>query len=105
MQNLEFYTGYILYFLYTSRYASRGLGTPKMISFQSMLRSAVSKKYPLGVALNFFIITLGSVLVPSPKIAINLPRTYEKPHCKREPYRFCGKQDPLVRRDIILLYL
>ena len=38
--------------------------------------------------------------VPSPKIVRNLPRTYEKLHCKGEPYRFSGKQDPLVQTDI-----
>ena len=35
-------------------------------------------------------ISLGRVAVPSPKIIIKLPRTYEKLHCKGEPYRFSG---------------
>ena len=30
------------------------------------------------------------VVVSSPQIVINLPRTYEKLHCKEEPYRFSG---------------
>ena len=37
--------------------------------------------------------------VPSPKIVINLPKTYEKLHCKREPYRFIGKRNPSVHTD------
>ncbi len=33
-------------------------------------------------------ISLGRVVVPCPKIFINLPRTYVKLPCKGEPYRF-----------------
>ena len=39
---------------------------------------------------------------------MNLPRTYEKLHCKGEGYRFSGYQDPLVHKDrytLILLLL
>ena len=35
-------------------------------------------------------IYLGIVMVPSPKIVINLPMTYEKLSCKIELYRFSG---------------
>ena len=33
-------------------------------------------------------ISLGRVVIPSPRIAINLPRTNKKLHCKGESYRF-----------------
>ena len=36
------------------------------------------------------VISLGTVVVPSPKIVINLPRTYEELPCKGESYRFSG---------------
>ena len=32
-------------------------------------------------------------------LAINLPRTYAKLHCKREPYKFSGLWDPSVHTD------
>ena len=40
---------------------------------------------------------------------MNLPRTYEKLHCKGEGYRFSGYQDPSVHKDrytliMLLLY-
>ena len=35
-----------------------------------------------------FVISFGRVVVPSPKIVINLPGTYEKLPCKGEPDRF-----------------
>ena len=37
--------------------------------------------------------------VTSPKIGIYLPWTYEKLHCKGEPYWFSCKQDPSVHTD------
>ena len=43
-----------------------------------------------------------------PQIAVNLRRTYEMLHCKRESYRFSGYWDPLIhtdRRTQILLLL
>ena len=43
--------------------------------------------------------SLWRVVVPSPKIVINLPRTYEKLHCKGEPYRFGGQRDLLALTD------
>ena len=54
-----------------------------MFSFQSMLRLAVYQKYPLG-ALHFLFlaISVGRVVVASPKIVMNLPGTYKKLHCK-----------------------
>ena len=36
------------------------------------------------------------VVAPSPKIAINLPRTYEKLHCKEN---HIGKRDSLVQTN------
>ena len=39
------------------------------------------------------------MVAPSPKIVINLTRTYEKLHCKGEIYRFSGQQDPSVHTD------
>ena len=44
------------------------------------LKRKVKRKFFLGV------ISLRRVVVPSPKLVINLPRTYEKLHCKGEPY-------------------
>ena len=42
-----------------------------------------------------FVISLGRVVVPSHKMLINLPGTYEK----GEPDRFSGKRDPSVQTD------
>ena len=39
-------------------------------------------------------IYFGRVVVPSPKIVMNLPRTYQALHCKGEPYQFSGQRDP-----------
>ena len=36
--------------------------------------------------------TLGRELA----IALNLPWTYEKLHCKEEPYQFSSKEDPSI---------
>ena len=47
----------------------------------------------------FFYIFLRRVIVPFPKIFINLPRTNEKLHCKGEPYRFSSYQDSSVHTD------
>ncbi len=63
----------------------------------------------LGVSIIFLgLISLGRVLVLSPKIVINLPRTNEKLHSKGEPDWFSGKQDSFVQTDrhveILLLY-
>ena len=38
-------------------------------------------------------------VVPSPKIAMNLPRTYAKLHCKGEPYWLKDERDPLVQTE------
>ena len=38
----------------------------------------------------FFVISLGRVVLPSPKIFINLPGSYEKLPCQGEPDRFSG---------------
>ena len=64
----------------------------KMFSCKFMLRSAVPQKYSLGGVLNLFIlaISLGRVVIPFPKIVINLPRTYEKLPYKGEPDGFSG---------------
>ena len=50
----------------------------------------------LGKAL---VIYLGRLVVPTPKIVINLSWTYEKLHCNRKPYRFSCKQDPSLHTD------
>ena len=50
------------------------------------------------------VVSLGRVAVPSLIMVINLPRTYEKLHYKREPYRFSSQRDPSVQIDILLLY-
>ena len=76
-----------------------------MFSFKSMVRSVVYKKKFGG----FVAISIGRVVVPSSKIAINLPRTYEKLHNKGEPYRFSGWRDLRYRQtnkqtEILLLY-
>ena len=42
-------------------------------------------------------ISLGVMVALSPKVAINLPRTYEKLHCEEEPYRFYSYRDSLVQ--------
>ncbi len=41
---------------------------------------------------DFFLgaISLGRMIKSSPKIVVNLAKTYEKLHCKGEPYRFSG---------------
>ena len=52
------------------------------------------------------------VVVSSSKVAINLPRAYEKLHCEGEPYRFSVWLNPSVHTDrktdkqteILLLY-
>ena len=36
---------------------------------------------------------------PSPKMVINLSKTYEKLSCKGEPYQFSDWRDPLVTAD------
>ena len=40
-----------------------------------------------------------------PQNSCDLPRTYKKLHCKREPYRFSSQRDPLLhtQTDILLL--
>ena len=40
------------------------------------------------------------LVVLSPKIGINLPRTYEKLHCKVEPYRFSNYQNLKLQTGI-----
>ena len=52
-----------------------------------------------SVAQNSRAISLGRVLVPSPKIVINLPGTYVKLPCKGEPDRFSGYRDPSVKTN------
>ena len=52
----------------------------------------------------FMTISLGRVVVLSPKIVISHPRTYEKLTCKGELFRLSGLQHPLVQTDILLLY-
>ena len=47
----------------------------------------------------FLAILLERVVLPSPKIVINLPRTYAKLPCKEEPYRLSGQRDPLVQTE------
>ena len=45
----------------------------------------------------FRAIHLGRVVVPSPKIVMNLPRTYEKLHCKGEPFWSRDQRNHLVQ--------
>ena len=59
----------------------------------------------------FLSIFLGRVVVSFPQKVINLPRTYQKLHCKGEPFQFSGQHDPAVQIDrqihrdpVILLY-
>ena len=47
-------------------------------------------KFGLG-SIIFLGTILGRVVVPSSKIVINLPMTYEKLPCKGKPYQFSGK--------------
>ena len=63
------------FILFTSGYAPRGL-----------LR--------VGVDPPFLGLNLGRVMVPLPKIVVNLPRNYEKLPCKEDPYQFSGYRDP-----------
>ncbi len=55
---------------------------------------------------NFVVSSKFSMKIP--QIAINLPSSYEKLHCKGIPYQFSGQRDPLVQTerqtDILLLY-
>ena len=60
-----------------------------------MLRSTdfkhVSTKLaPSDIFKYFLAISPWRLVISSPKLVINLPRTYEKLHCKGEPYRFSG---------------
>ena len=58
-----------------------------------MLTSAVYQKYFLGRYLGlvvFFANNLGRGLELSYKIVVNLVMTFDKLHCKGEPYRFNG---------------
>ena len=52
----------------------------------------------------FFLGTIspGRQVVPSPKIVINLPRTYNNIRCKEEPYRFSVYRDPSQHTKITL---
>ena len=51
---------------------------------------------------SFFI---GRVEISSPRIVKNLPCTYNKLHCKGEPYRLSGYRDPLIQtKKLITLY-
>ena len=43
-------------------------------------------------------------MVPSPKIVINLPWTYEKLPCKEEPYQLSGQRERQKSLRIILSY-
>ena len=47
----------------------------------------------------FFVISLVMVVVPSPKIVINLPGTYVKLPCHGEPDWFSSSRDPSVQTD------
>ena len=69
-----------------------------MFSFQSMLRSAVYQ------TVFFYAISLGRVVVPTTKIANNLPRTYKELHCKEKPYQLGGQRDLTVQTDILYIY-
>ena len=74
--------------------------TPNLVGLQLagcnvMNDAGVYRKfYPESqdIQVEFFLgaIFLGSDVVPSPKIVINLPMTYEKVLCKAEPNRFRG---------------
>ena len=55
-----------------------------------MLRSAIYGHRIGLVFLVFFAISLGRMVIPSPKIVTNLPRTYEAIPYEEEPYRFRG---------------
>ncbi len=48
----------------------------------------------------YFFISLGRVVVLFPKIAINLPRTYEKLSCKGEPFHYF-----ILRRYILISHI
>ncbi len=76
----------------------------KIIQYLSMLLSSLYNTFLCCVQVSigifflfFFVISLGRVVVPSPKIAINLSGTYEKPPCKGESYWFSSQRDPLVQ--------
>ena len=50
-------------------------------------------------------------MVPTPKIAIHLPGTFDRLHCKEKPYRFSGLRDRRYRQththtqtEILILY-
>ena len=45
------------------------------------------------------LISLWRIMVPCPKLVINLLRTYEKLLCKGEIYQFSGKRDPSVQTE------
>ena len=51
---------------------------------------------------NFFQCEGGSILPR--KIVINMPRAFEKLHCKRKPYQFSGERDLSEKRDTRIIY-
>ena len=51
---------------------------------------------------NFFQCECGSILPR--KIVINMPRAFEKLHCKRKPYQFSGERDLSEKRDTRIIY-
>ena len=48
------------------------------------------------------VISFGRVVVPSPKIIINLSSAYEELHCKGEPYRASDGKIPFYTQTNIL---
>ena len=77
-------------------------------SLYFLLAASIRKKVFFFWGGDFFLeaISLGKV-VPSPKLVINLLRTYEKLSCKGEPYQFsCQQTDTQTDKEtnILLLY-
>ena len=72
-----------IYFELAAREGGRGVGMSLFLDFKKNIYLR-EELVCLGT------ISLGRVAVPSSKIVINLPRTYEKLHCKGEPYWISG---------------
>ena len=66
------------------------LSAVKFMSLRSATTLATLCGGNISIFFDFIVISLGRVVVPSPKIVINLPGTYEKLPCYGEPDRFSG---------------
>ena len=98
MQSRYFITSAAATPLEASRVPKDGGGNRPLAMFNFSLKE---KLLFWGLGWYFFLvlISLGRVVIPYPKIVINLPWINEKIHCKGKPFRFSGYQNPSVQTD------